>query len=120
MACNKLKQIKSITVAGGQQPIKANECKFTPSGKEREHHVGQRPKDGGFTETPTGAKLEMVLNDRMETDYYALNEIECETIIIEYTGGGTHVMPNAWCEKPGDLDTGTGKWVFCSNESRGG
>ncbi len=116
----RLKQIASITVPSfGQLPIKANESKFTPSGDEREHHPGQNRKDGGFTETPTPAKLEVVLNDTVDIDYYALNKVEKENITIEYTTGHVQVMTNAWCSVPCAPETGIVKIEFMSNESQG-
>lgn len=112
-----LDNIKTVSVPSiGKLPLAANPGTFTPSGVKRDHKPGRLAADGGYTETSTGAKLELNLN-LFGIDIAALGDIKDEDVTVRLASGAVHMLPQAFATEAVPVGDGEGKLTIMANSS---
>lgn len=112
-----LDNIKTVSVPSiGKLPLAANPGTFTPSGVKRDHKPGRLAADGGYTETSTGAKLELNLN-LFGIDITKLGDIKDEDVTVRLASGAVHMLPQAFATEAVPVGDGEGKLTLMANSS---
>ena len=112
-----LDNIKTVSVPSiGKLPLAANPGTFTPSGYKREHKPGRLAADGGYSETSTGARLELNLN-LFGIDITALGDIKDEDVTVRLASGAVHMLPQAFAGEAVPVGDGEGKLTLLANTS---
>lgn len=112
-----LDNIKTVSVPSiGKLPLASNPGTFTPSGVKRDHKPGRLAADGGYTETSTGARLELNLN-LFGIDIAALGDIKDEDVTVRLASGAVHMMAQAFAAEAVPIGDGEGKLTLVANVS---
>lgn len=101
----------------GKLPLAEKPGSFTPGGYKREHKPGRLPEDGGYSEVPTAAKLEINVQLVPGVDVTALNAIKDEDITIRLSDGAVHMMARAFAADAVPVGDDAAKLTLMSNKS---
>lgn len=115
---SQLTNIRTVSVPSiGKLTLAEKPGTFTPSAFKREHRAGRLHEDGGFTEVPTPAKLEISVNLTPGVDVGALSAIKDEDVTVRLSDGTVHLMQRAFSSDPVPVSDDTAKVVIMSNKS---
>ncbi len=113
-----LTNIRTVSVPSiGKLALAEKPGTFTPSAFKREHKPGRLHEDGGYSETPTPAKLEISVNLTPGVDVTALSGIKDEDVTVRLSDGTVHLMQRAFSSEPVAVTDDTAKVVLMSNKS---
>ena len=108
---SQLTNIRTVSTPGlGKLPLAEKPGTFTPSGAKREHKPGRLAEDGGYTEVPTPAKLELNVNLTPGIDVTALGAIKDEDVTV-------HMMQRAFAADAVPVGDDAAKLTLMSNKS---
>ncbi len=115
---SQLTNIRTVSTPGlGKLPLAEKPGTFTPSGAKREHKPGRLAEDGGYTEVPTPAKLELSVNLTPGIDVVALGAIKDEDVTIRLSDGTVHMMQRAFAADAVPVGDDAAKLTLMSNKS---
>lgn len=113
-----LTNIRTVNVPSiGKLSLAEKPGSFTPSGIKREHKSGRLAEDGGHTEVPTPAKLEINVNLVPGVNVTALNAIEGEDVTVRLSDGSVHLMKDAFATEAVPVGDDASKVTLMSNSS---
>lgn len=111
-------EVNAVSIAGfGELPLAESGNTFKPSGWNREQKNGRKHVNGGHTQKPTHAELDITLQANKTFTVQQLNAMDDVIITVTMSDNTKHMMSGAYNEEAQEIGDGETKAKFNANQS---